>query len=133
MKSHTKRAWTSMVLTFVFIHTVIFSGVAQAAMVTTPQAMSIQQQQFDKAQLISALDNQQVQDKLTALGVDIEHAKERVAMMTPEEIRKANQQLESMPAGQDLIGALVLIFLVFIITDMLCATNIYSFVNCVNK
>jgi hypothetical protein len=33
--------------------------------------------------------------------------------------------------GQDVVGIIVLFLLVFIVTDLLCATNIFSFINCI--
>lgn len=32
---------------------------------------------------------------------------------------------------QDVVGIIVLFLLVFIIADMLCATNVFPFVNCI--
>ena len=133
MKATMKRACTSLVLSFMLLHSLVFTGYAQAAMISTQNAVQQQQVSYEKQELLSALERAEVQEKLVAQGVDVQAVKDRVAVMTAEEIRTINDRLNDMPAGQDLIGALVLVFLVFVITDMLCATNIYSFVNCVNR
>ncbi|MDX1693939.1 MAG: PA2779 family protein [Ketobacteraceae bacterium] len=133
MKFSVKRALTSLTLSLMLLHSLVFAGYAQAAMISTQNAIQYEQQSLQKAELLSALEKQQVQEKLIALGVDVDAVKDRVAVMTAEEVRQMNSELNEMPAGQDLIGALVFVFLVFVITDMLCATNIYSFVNCVNR
>ncbi|MGS7337782.1 PA2779 family protein, partial [Enterobacter kobei] len=44
-----------------------------------------------------------------------------------------NQQLDQAPAGAGVVGIIVLFLVIFIITDMLCATNIFNFVKCINR
>ncbi|MDF1822818.1 MAG: PA2779 family protein [Alcanivoracaceae bacterium] len=108
-----------------------WSPVAQAAMVSTGDMVAAQQVQFDRQQLISALDHPEVQAKMAELGVTDEQVRERIKQLTPQELEQFEQQLAEAPAGQGVVGVLVLLFVVFIITDMLCATNVFSFVNCV--
>ncbi|AOE87282.1 PA2779 family protein [Pseudomonas sp. TCU-HL1] len=109
--------------------------VAQAAMIGTPQAMQEQQlpqhQPVDQAQLRAMLDDQQVQQKLESLGVPREQVEARIASLTPAELQQFNQRLEQEPAG-GWVGIIVLFLVIFIITDMLCATDIFSFIKCIN-
>lgn len=106
---------------------------AQAAMVGTAQAIAAQQGSLDRARLASLLEREDLQRQLTAQGVDIQQAKERVASLTDAEVTRINQQLEQLPAGSDsVLGVLVLIFIVFIITDALGATDIFPFVHPIN-
>ncbi|GLQ29920.1 PA2779 family protein [Litoribrevibacter albus] len=133
MKSTNKHSWSKLLMIFVFLHTVFFTAVSNAGMVTTTQALAIEQQQYDKEYLLNALNDEAVQTKLIALGVDTDLVSERVKHMTPSEIAYLNENIDNMEAGQGVVGILLLIFLVFIVTDMLCATNIFSFVKCINK
>lgn len=103
---------------------------AQAAMLGTPQVLQEQQQQVDRQQLLRMLDDQQVQQKLLELGVDRQQVAERINRLTAAELAQFNQQLAQEPAG-GIIGVIILLLVVFIITDMLCATDIFSFVKCV--
>jgi uncharacterized protein YlxW (UPF0749 family) len=108
---------------------------AQAAMIGTPQAMQEQQlpqhQPVDREQLRAMLDDQQVQQKLESLGVPREQVEARIASLTPAELQQFNQRLEQEPAG-GWVGIIVLFLVIFIITDMLCATDIFSFIKCIN-
>ena len=108
---------------------------AQAAMIGTPQAMQEQTQQqhhpVDQAQLRAMLDDKQVQQKLESLGVPREQVEARIASLTPAELQQFNQRLEQEPAG-GWVGIIVLFLVIFIITDMLCATDIFSFIKCIN-
>jgi hypothetical protein len=53
-----------------------------------------------------------------------------VASLTDAEVARINQQIEKLPAGGDsFLGILVLIFIIFVITDALGATDIFPFVH----
>lgn len=105
---------------------------AQAAMIDTPEVLHSQQQQVDRQQLLAMLDDQGVQDKLVTLGVEREQVEQRIQGLTNAELAQFNQQLSEAPAG-GIIGVIVLFLVIFIITDMLCATDIFSFVKCINR
>jgi hypothetical protein len=109
----------------------VWSVTATAGMVGTGEMISEQQVQLDRQQLVDMLEKQEVQDKLADLGVSQDQVKERIQNLTPAELADFERQLAEAPAGQDVVGIIVLFLLVFIITDMLCATNIFPFVNCI--
>jgi hypothetical protein len=48
--------------------------------------------------------------------------------MTDEEVRALNQKMDEMPAGSGVVGAVVLIFLVLLITDIAGLTDVFPFV-----
>jgi hypothetical protein len=52
--------------------------------------------------------------------------------MTDEEMAQLNQQIDELPAGGDVLGILLVIFLVFVITDVIGATDIFPFIHPVN-
>lgn len=99
----------------------------QAAMISTPDVIQSQQSQYDREQLFSMLDRDDVQEKLVSMGVAPELVLERINSMTDFEIAQLNQQINDMPAG-GVLGVVVLIFIVFIITDVIGATDIFPFV-----
>ncbi|MCF7203005.1 PA2779 family protein [Pseudomonas oligotrophica] len=106
---------------------------AQASMIGTQEILAEHQQQVDREQLLGMLDDQEVQKKLESMGVDRAQVEKRINSLTPAELAQFNQQLDSAPAGAGVVGIIVLFLVIFIITDMLCATNIFNFVNCVNR
>ena len=117
------------------MHFLLFAQIplAQAAMIGTPEVVAEQQQRIDQQQLLTMLDDQDVQKKLEAMGVDRDQVESRINSLTPAELAQFNQQLDQAPAGAGVVGVIVLFLVIFIITDMLCATNIFNFVNCVNR
>lgn len=101
-------------------------GTAQSAMVGNGQLL---QGSADRAQLIQTLEREQVRQQLTQLGVDAENVKQRIAQMTDQEIATLNARLAELPAGGDAVGVLLFIFVLFIVTDALGATDIFPFVH----
>ncbi|THF54300.1 MAG: hypothetical protein E8F57_05990 [Methylophaga nitratireducenticrescens] len=96
-------------------------------MISTPDVIQSQQSQYDREQLFSMLDRDDVQEKLVSMGVAPELVQERINSMTDFEIAQLNQQINDMPAG-GILGVIVLIFVVFVITDAIGATDIFPFV-----
>lgn len=102
---------------------------ANAAMIGTGEVLTEQQQQVDRQQLLSMLDDQQVKDKLLAMGVERDQVENRINNLTSAELAQFNQQLSEAPAGAGIVGIIVLFLVIFIITDMLCATDILSLIH----
>ena len=98
-------------------------------MVGTPQVLAAEQGRLDRDRLNSLLGREDLQRQLSALGVDVEHAKDRVAALTDAEVARINQRLAELPAGGSALGVVLFIFIVFIITDALGVTDIFPFVH----
>lgn len=102
---------------------------AHAAMIGTHELIRAEQARSDQEQLISLLSRDEVRAQLIEMGVDPAVATERVARLTAEELRELQQRFGDLPAGSDVLGILVLIFLVFVITDVIGATDIFPFIH----
>jgi len=126
------KMWIVRVLSIVILFSGVVSTAAQAQMISASQV----QQQQDKAALLSALSEtlakEDVQKTLLSLGVDSQVKEERANNLTSEELAQLNSQIDELPAGSGAIGVLVFIFVVFVITDAIGATDVFPFVNKVN-
>lgn len=73
-----------------------------------------------------------VQHQLQAGGVDPNEALARVATLSDIEIRQIAARIDSMPAGQGvaeaLISALLIVFIVLLVTDIVGITDVFPFV-----
>ena len=110
----------------------LLPALAQAAPVSTVSLMQGESTlglDADRERLLSLIEREDVADQLSALGVDTADAKQRVAEMSAAEVAQLNQQIDDLPAGSGIVGAIVLIFIVFIITDAIGATDVFSFVH----
>lgn len=105
-----------------------------AAFMATQEVLTQEQQQITHSRLTELLSSERAQATLLSMGVAPENVLERVQRLTPQELAQLNTQLDQLPAGgSDILGVLVLIFLVFVVTDMLGATDIFPFVHPINK
>jgi hypothetical protein len=104
----------------------------QAAMIGTTQVLAAEQNRLDRDRLASLLEREDLQRQLSALGVDVQDAKARVAGLTDAEVARISQQIDTLPAGGDALGVVVLIFIILIITDALGVTDIFPFVHPIN-
>lgn len=76
----------------------------------------------------AALARDDVRLRLEASGVRTDEVQARVAALTDEEAHQLAQQLDSLPAGGDgLVGAIVLVFIVLLVTDILGYTKVFPF------
>lgn len=64
---------------------------------------------------------------LEKLGVTRADAEARVAALTDAEAATMAGQIDSLPAGGDVIGVLLTIFVVLLITDILGFTKVFPF------
>lgn len=105
-----------------------------AAFMATEDLLAQEQQEATQNRLVELLHTEQARVALLNMGVAPEKALERVQRLTPQELAQLNSQLDQLPAGgSNILGVLVLIFVVFVITDMLGATDIFPFVHPINK
>lgn len=120
----------------ILIALIVFNGLivsyAQAQMIPTTAMLTSDGMQYSQQQLQNALASNELKQQLEGLGVDVAQLNDRVASLTPGEIQQLNTELAEQPAG-GIIGVLVTIFIVLVVTDMLCATDVFGFVKCINK
>jgi hypothetical protein len=83
---------------------------------------------LQREELNRVLERADVQSRLQALGVDSAQVKARVAALSDDEVAALAQRMDSLPAGgADIIGALLLVFIVLLITDILGLTKVFPF------
>jgi hypothetical protein len=108
-----------------------FSNV-QAAMISNDLVINQTQHGSAKAELIQTINRSDVKQRLLNMGVTPSDIENRINLMTHEEITQLNQQIDELPAGGDLLGVILIIFIVFVITDVIGATDIFPFIKSVN-
>jgi hypothetical protein len=120
------------ILAAVMLMTTLLSGYAQAGMVSTQNLINHGSESYSQEQLQTAMASDELRSQLADLGVDAAQLSDRIASLTPAEIVQLNTELENQPAG-GIVSILVGIFVLFVITDMLCATDLFSFIKCINN
>ncbi len=103
-------------------------SVVHAGMIGTDVLLTGAQRAMDRTQLELLLAREDVAGQLQTFGVDANDALKRVERMTDEEVASLNRQIGELPAGGDLLGAVVVVFVVLIITDVIGATDVFPFI-----
>ena len=106
---------------------------AQAAMLATERAIAATDAAAGAARerIATLLERRDLQAQLEARGVNAAEVKARVAALTDQEAAQLAERIDQLPAGADaggaLISALLIIFIVLLITDILGVTKVFPF------
>jgi hypothetical protein len=103
---------------------------AQPTLIATEQvaaAHGVVSAEAQRAQLAAHLDRAEVAAALAERGVTADQARARVAALTDAEVAQVMQTIDSAPAGGDLLGVLVFIFVLLLVTDILGFTKVFPF------
>ena len=108
-------------------------GVAQAGLVGTDQVIAPSNAEASRERVTAFIAREDVRGEMRKMGVDPDEAAARVAVLSDVEIQRIVVKIDQTPAGQSAVGAvagaIVLIFLVLLITDLLGLTDVFPFVN----
>lgn len=110
---------------------------AHAAIVSTEQVIREDAATEDRARVMNFLAREDVRREMEALGVDPEEAAARTKALSDEEIARIANTLDEAAAGQNsvavIVGAILLVFIILLITDLLCWTKVFPFTRCAGK
>jgi hypothetical protein len=103
---------------------------AQAAIVDNDALLAETPAQHTRDSLQQLFKQDQVRAQLQALGVSPEWARERARTLTDADLARINNGTGQLEAGGDsVLGVLLVIFIIFVITDIIGATNIFPFIH----
>lgn len=106
-------------------------GIAQAEMISTDEAISDHVAATSRASLMSDVRRDDVRAELERQGVDPAEAEARIAALTDAEIRKTMAQMDENSAGASIAGTIATVFIILLVTDLLCLTRLFNFTRCV--
>jgi len=105
---------------------------AVAALIPTEVASDSAKVALAREDIKNFMARQDSQNLLIAKGISPEEAKARIDSLTDAEVLMVSQHIESMPAGGNavgvIVGAILLVFIILLITDLLGLTNVFPFV-----
>jgi hypothetical protein len=107
---------------------------AQAAIVGTDQIIGSSDAARDSAtardKVSAFLAREDVRAELQRLGLSPEEAEKRVGALSDEEIDMIAGKIDTLPAGEGIgaiVGAIVLVFIILLVTDLLGLTDVFGF------
>lgn len=105
-----------------------FTQSVQAALISTEQVATVASAQQDRARISAQLARPEVQAQLESLGISKSDAEARVAALTDDEASLLARNVDTLPAGGDgIVGAILLVFLILLVTDILGFTKVFPF------
>lgn len=100
-----------------------------AGVVSNASVIAAEQSRVSRTQLLQWLDREDVAQKMQSMGVDRKQVESRINTMTADELAQFSQQADQLPAGAGIVGIIVLFLVIFIITDIIGATDIFPFIH----
>jgi hypothetical protein len=126
--------WTSRMVILSMLAMGLPLQSAFAGMVETDQAVSHELAGQDRAKISAFIDREDVLAQLQTQGVTAGEAKARANALTDDEAHKIAGRLDQLPVGGDgIIGALLFIFIVLLITDILGLTKVFPFTHAIQR
>lgn len=126
----------SLFLIFSFILLDFTAITAKAGLIETEMVINTLQEEKSRSRITAFLNRQEILDVFSKQDIDPLQAKKRVASLTDKEVSEICKVLDQLPAGGDgvgaVVGAVVLIFFVLLITDLLGLTHVFPFVRHTN-
>ena len=108
-----------------------FAAVAQAEMVSTGAAVTKYLEETNRTSLLSELQKEEIRSEFLRLGVDPDEAQARLEALSDAEVAMLLEQIDTNQAGGgSLIGALLTVFIILLVTDLLCLTKVFKFTRC---
>ncbi|MGQ7262680.1 PA2779 family protein [Vreelandella sp. V005] len=128
----TLRAYLSTLLIAALVITSLPVAAAPSApqpmdLVSTQSVLSADRAGADRERINEILARADVQDQLLKQGVDLDEVDARVAALSDAEAQQMAEQLEQLPAGAGVVGALFAVFIILLVTDILGLTDVYPF------
>ena len=113
----------------------VIAGPYQAALAALiPTEVAIESADAAKARenIKNFLSRQDAQSYLISKGINPDEAKARIDSLTDAEALTVSQHVENMPAGGNavgiIVGAILLVFIILLITDLVGLTDVFPFV-----
>jgi hypothetical protein len=111
-----------------------FTQSVQAAIVSTEQVVTAAAAEQNRAKVAATFERADVQAELQKMGVSTDEARARVAAMSDAEAASIANKIDSLPAGGDgIVGAIVFIFVLLLVTDILGLTKVFPFTRSMHR
>lgn len=119
------RSLVSIVLTAILVWSLTVSG-ATAGVISTQDFIAGQERAAQIDEIQGKLAREDVRDAMIRLGVDPEQAMLRVDSLSNAELAQLDAELESLPAGGDVLALIGAVFVVLLILELVGVINIFG-------
>jgi hypothetical protein len=131
MMKRLRRTLSPLLIALLVLGSLPVAAAPQAApdgdLISTRDALNAEQGLNARERIHDILARDEVQEQLLAQGVEPAEVEARVAALSDREAAEMADQLEQLPAGASVVGALFAVFVILLVTDILGLTNVYPF------
>ncbi len=124
--------YVSFLMTLTMIFMTIPLQTVCAAMIGTETVLTTTQTQNARENLIRFFEREDVEAAMTAQGINSLEAKARVGSLSDAEVMRIAKKMDQLPAGGGdfgiFVGAVLIVFLVLLFTDIYGYTDVFPFV-----
>jgi hypothetical protein len=99
---------------------------AYGGVISTQQYLTTLDREATIARIDAVLAREEVRSRLEQYGVDSVAADQRIAALTDHELELLATELESLPAGGDLLAVVGIAFIVLLILELVGVIDIFS-------
>jgi hypothetical protein len=99
---------------------------AYAGVISTQQYLTAVDREATRQRIDAVLAREEVRSRLEQYGVDPATIDERIAALTDQELQLLATDLESMPAGGNLLGVAGVVFIVLLILELVGVIDIFN-------
>ncbi|OIN10287.1 PA2779 family protein [Oceanisphaera psychrotolerans] len=97
-------------------------------LVSTQSVLDAMQMSAERERIGALLARTDVREQLINYGVELSEVEARVSALSDQEVRQMAEQLDKMPAGANgVVGALLTVFIILLVTDLLGLTHVFPF------
>ncbi len=104
-----------------------FPLTAQASIIATDEITSMGAAASNRDAVSGFLARDDVRQAIMAQGVSPQAALERVKAMSDVEVAQLAGRIDQAPAGGDILGVLLTVFIVLLVTDIMGLTKVFPF------
>ena len=102
----------------------------QAAIISNEALINQAPSALTRDNMQELLGQESARQQMQAWGISPELITARINRLTDAELARINQETDTLKAGgTNVLGVLLIIFIVFVITDVIGATNIFPFIH----
>ncbi|WP_344958005.1 PA2779 family protein [Zobellella aerophila] len=123
------RIMNPLLIVSLIMGTVPLAAQAQPSqLISTQTVLNTEQVNTDRERIDALLARADVREQLVAYGVELPEVEARVAALSDQEVHQMAEQLDNMPAGANaVVGALLTVFIILLVTDLLGLTKVFPF------
>lgn len=118
------KSFIAMMLVIAFTTTCL-QAPAYAAMLSNQDIAAQQSLQAERDQLRERVMRDEVKSQMVSMGVDPVDVENRINKLTSSEISQINGNLDSLPAGGNVLGTIALVLIILILLEITGSIDIF--------